>query len=1335
MHRLLPGIAALLAILFVSGAFGANPSVGFLLNGESQAKLGPEGKAAQELATGELAATVIGIGPNGTFSDTYGRTVPLSAFNVIWYHQGDSIEQRGPVYDWKTLDALKDFAESGHALYLSGAALALVEKLGLESVAPRRGGPGNDTRMAALVPVEPKHPMFEGLSRSGKSVQISNRGYPAYSDFHGHGPPRGMLLAKSPSGAEDPIVEYKLGKGRVIVIGWRLPHYSHSGNPHRSNLEKLTVNTLCYLGNRKQWQKVVVKKSKKKPAAAPAAVETKADFKGIAVPLERAIRDLIATYAGKYPEGQKYLTGLTKLKKANAKLKDSGIPSGELHDQKKATMAALRGLKREALLANPVMDFEELILIRRSARNLGMPANWQSNSSLRHTGYNNDIVLLSLENPAKPLTVLFKPEGNRFVGDIDLHFNADRMLFSMPGTNGRWQVHEIMTDGKSLRELPLIIEKDVDNYDACYLPDGRIIFSSTAPFIGVPCVKGSSHVTNLYILDPATGKIRRLTFDQDHNWCPTVLNNGRILYLRWEYSDIPHYVARILFHMNPDGTNQAEYYGSNSYWPNSIFYARPVPGHPTMVAGIVTGHHGVKRVGELVLFDPAKGRFEADGVVQRIPGHGKKVEPIILDRLVNKSWPKFLHPFPLSAKYHLVSAQPSPRSNWGVYLVDVFDNMLLLKEESGFAMLEPIPLRKRPIPPAVPDRMDPARKDATIYITDIYNGPGLAGVPRGTVKNLRLVTYHFAYHGMGGQINRVGMDGPWDIKRVLGTVPVERDGSALFTVPANTPISFQALDGEGKAVQLMRSWSTAMPGEYVSCAGCHEPQNIVPPNGYTIASRRNPASIVPWRGETRGFSFRREVQPVLDRYCVGCHNGTTQKKSAKLLNFTARPPEYPKVPKSAYMSGTKFTPAYMALRSFVRTPTIESDMHLNAPYEWHADTTKLFQMLKNGHHNVKLNAEAWDRLVTWFDLGAPAHGTWKEIVGEKLVEDQCRRRREMMTLYAGIDENPEKITRAAPRRFVAPERETAAGKRDFRVTGWPFDTDIARKLQAGAAGNGGRAGRTVDLAGGIKLELVRIPPGEFIMGSTEGSPDEYPTSRVRIGKPFWMAKLEINNRQYALFDPSHDSRIEHGDFLQFSVTERGYPMNTPCQPVVRVSWERAMDFCQWLSQKTGRKFTLPTEGQWEWACRAGSATPMWFGALDTDFSNHANLADMTLRKMPTLGWGLPSGAVWEWKPAAETVEDEFAVSCSSNETLQRLTPNPWGLYNMHGNVSEWTLSLAKDYPYRDDDGRNAVTAKGKRIARGGSWDETPKRTTSSFRLHYHPWQKVYDVGFRVIMTD
>ncbi len=218
------------------------------------------------------------------------------------------------------------------------------------------------------------------------------------------------------------------------------------------------------------------------------------------------------------------------------------------------------------------------------------------------------------------------------------------------------------------------------------------------------------------------------------------------------------------------------------------------------------------------------------------------------------------------------------------------------------------------------------------------------------------------------------------------------------------------------------------------------------------------------------------------------------------------------------------------------------------------------------------------------------------------------------------------------------------------------------------------------------------------------------------------------SRQFAQFDPAHDSRLEHGDFLQFSTRERGYPLNGPTQPVVRVSSNRAAAFCRWLSARTGRKFRLPTEGQWEYACRAGTATPVSYGTLDDDFSPFANVSDAVHHSLDTLGWGLPSGAIPPWRPADTRFRDKSRVSAA----VGTYAANPWGLHDMHGNVAEWTRSTYGSYPYDQNDGRNMPNAIGRKVVRGGSWYDRPKRCRSSSRLAYHADQAVFDVGFRVM---
>jgi formylglycine-generating enzyme required for sulfatase activity len=220
---------------------------------------------------------------------------------------------------------------------------------------------------------------------------------------------------------------------------------------------------------------------------------------------------------------------------------------------------------------------------------------------------------------------------------------------------------------------------------------------------------------------------------------------------------------------------------------------------------------------------------------------------------------------------------------------------------------------------------------------------------------------------------------------------------------------------------------------------------------------------------------------------------------------------------------------------------------------------------------------------------------------------------------------------------------------------------------------------------------------------------------VTIDRPFWIGRCEVSNEQYARFDPAHDSRIERGDFLQFDEKERGYPANNPKQPVVRVSWNAAMEFCRWLAATTGEQCTLPSEAQWEYACRAGTATPLWFGGLDTDFSKFANLADHTLRAIPTFSWGLPSGGVPPWRPAIDSINDGFRIGAP----VGSFASNAWNLRDMSGNVWEWTSG---EFSHE----RKAV--------RGGSWSDRPQRATSSSRQGYRPWQQVHHVGFRVMIA-
>ena len=966
--------------------------------------------------------------------------------------------------------------------------------------------------------------------------------------------------------------------------------------------------------------------------------------------LERAITDLSASFGERYPRAQHYLARLKSLEK----LREAGLQDGAAGGDKLIRVGdEFEALRAEALLANPLLNFDRLLLIKRRG-NLGLPQNWQGNCVMRGE-FDNEIAVLSPVRPGGELTTLYRPESGGFVGDVDLHFDAQRMLFSMPDENKRYAIFEIGVDGTELRQVTPP-EPDIDNYDACYLPDDRLIYDSTACFQGVPCVGGSNQVANLHIMNPDGGGIRRLCFDQDHDWCPTLTNDGRVMFTRWEYSDTPHYFTRVVMRMNPDGTNQTALYGSNSYWPNSTFYARAIPGHPSKFVGVISGHHGVPRMGELIVFDPALGQHEADGVVQRIPGYGQKVEPIIKDQLVNDSWPRFLHPYPLSEKYFLTACQLNAQSPWGIYLVDVFDNIVPICVEPGVALLEPVPLRKTQRPRIIPDKVDTRRRDAVVHLSDVYTGGGLAGVPRGTVKRLRLFAFDYGYQGLANH-TYVGIEGPWDVHRILGTVKVESDGSSAFRIPANTPIAVQPLDAEGKALQLMRSWFVAMPGENISCVGCHDRTTDAPPTKPTLAARKSPQTIQPWFGPARGFSFDREVQPMLDRYCVGCHNGeATDGQELSDLRQDNTP---------------AFSRAYRVLQQYVRRPGPESDYHMFPPAEYHADTSPLVQMLAAGHHGVELPREAYQRLYTWIDLNVPYYGTWHEF--REIPGGQRERRRELRKLYAGIDDDYEDIPELPLEsiRPILPDRAQPAKTVAVECPDWPFNDPEARRRQ----GDDRERKITLDVAGErpLELTLVRIPAGQFVMGDALGTADEGPPCRVPVERPFWIAKTVITNQQFNLFDPAHDSR--YLDRKGKDHSNRGTPLNQPHQPVVRVSWDRAMAFCQWLSERTGRRFALPTEAQWEYACRAG-APPEQGG----------------------------SGRVW-------------------------------GVEAMPGSVVEWTRSDYRLYPYATDDGRNDGAREGRKVVRGAGAINQPATRRDTYRLSYPWWQGIWDVGFRVVCED
>ena len=995
-----------------------------------------------------------------------------------------------------------------------------------------------------------------------------------------------------------------------------------------------------------------------------------------------AVKDQQQTFSDRYPRAAEYLKRIDALDSLmRAAWPKITASAAEALPSVLAVRAKVDAESQAILLDNPVLAFEKLLLGKGGP---GFSSNWGGANNI-----GSELAILSPVRPDGKITTIHKGGG---ISDMDLSFDARKILFG-----DRHAIHEVNVDGTGYRQITKPADQHTKHYDPCRLPNGKIAFISTACEQAVPCT-GEWYVGNLHLMDDDGSNERRLTYDQDHNWNPSVLNNGQIVYTRWEYTDTPHYFTRLLFSMNPDGSNQAELYGSGSYWPNSMYWTKPIPGHPSQVVCIVSGHHGVSRVGEMVVLDPAQSRHEADGVVCRIGDRGRKVEPIIEDGLVSEVWPRFAWPYPLAepgtnrgaGKYFLAVVKMDESSPWGIYLVDTFDNMTPILMGS---YAQPIPLLPRPTPPVLPTRVDPTRKDATVYMANVYTGGGLRGYPAGSVKSLRIGSHVYRY-GDNGDTYAATYEGGWDVKRILGTVPVEPDGSALFKVPANTPVFVQPLDADGKSLQVMRSWFSAMPGETLSCIGCHDKQNDAPPAYQSQALSRGPSDIHPWNGPVRGFGFEREVQPVLDRRCAGCHDGQAHKGGAKMPDFRSKQllPDY---------KGT-YSPAYLALTPYVRRAGYEADYHLPAPAEWHASTSPLIQMLEKGHHNVQLTRDERDRLHTWIDFNVPYAGNWRES-HRPPQDEQVERRTKYMKLFANVDdrtEEPLPLPPVAAFEKPAPEQPKPA---PMKLDGWPLSAEQAKNLQ----GRLGMRAMTLDLGNGVSMALAPIPAGRFVMGDAGGFADENPQSAVSIARPFYMGTMEVTNRQYAMFNPSHDSAyIDARGKDRFT---RGYPANEPDQPVVRITWHEAMAFCRWLSEKTGHQITLPTEAQWEWACRAGSDTAWNFGDAFAGNRDLANIADSGLS-----GWG--------WG----RVDRDYSDSARFSVAGGKYPANAWGLHDMHGNVAEWTLSDHRAYPYAE---RNEGGAK---VIRGGSWNDTFRFSRSASRWRYLPHQPVYNVGFRVV---
>ena len=596
-------------------------------------------------------------------------------------------------------------------------------------------------------------------------------------------------------------------------------------------------------------------------------------------------------------------------------------------------------------------------------------------------------------------TLLEDPGG--VLRDPDVSYDGRRVLFAWKRSDREDDYHLYEMDMRTREVRRLTDGLGAADYEGAYLPDGDILFNSTRCVQTVDC--WWTEVSNLYRCDGEGRCLRRLAFDQVHDNFPTVTGDGRVLYTRWEYSDRGQIYPQALFQMNPDGTGQAEFYGNNSWFPTAILHARAVPGSQEVLA-IASGHHTVQ-TGKLILIHPSRGRQENQGVELVAP---PRETPAVKVDAYGQDGELFQYPYPLSRTEWLVTYHPA---GWrwstdpygplfGVYFMTIDGRRERLASDARMPCSQPVPLRPRAAGPRRPSVVDYRRADGTCYVQDVYAGPGLEGVARGTVKTLRVVALEYRAAGIGCNFNggpgggalistpvAIG-NGSWDPKVILGDAAVHEDGSAYFRVPARRPVYFQLLDARGRMVQTMRSWTTLQPGENAACVGCHEDKNQGPPAGArrTAALGGGAEALRPFYGEARGFSFRRQVQPILDAKCVRCHSGP----QGDLPALTGREVLEP-------VAKRRWTESYLALVHARPAPSLDGtglrgrDDHplvnwvsaqsappMLKPNAAGSNRSKLIEILEKGHEGVALTREELDTIAAWIDLGVPFCGDYLE---------------------------------------------------------------------------------------------------------------------------------------------------------------------------------------------------------------------------------------------------------------------------------------------------------------------------------------------------------------------
>lgn len=554
------------------------------------------------------------------------------------------------------------------------------------------------------------------------------------------------------------------------------------------------------------------------------------------------------------------------------------------------------------------------------------------------------------------------------VRDPQVHYDGEKILFSYRrGGQPHYHLYEINVDGTGLRQLT---DGPYDDFEPTYVPDGGIIFCSSRCDRWVPC--WYTQVAVLFRCDGDGDNIRQLSANTEQENTPWVLPDGRILYQRWEYVDRSQIGYHHLWTMNPDGTGQMVYFG-NQHPDTVMIDAKPIPGTDQVVASFSPGHGRNEHMGVVTILDSDRG-----------PDAKEMATPVSRGGF-------YRDPYPISEDLFLAAQECS------IVLMDRQGHRETIYELPADWRIgrtkvhEPRPIRSRPRERVLPSLIDPSQPTGKVLLEDVHHGRNMEGVEAGDIKKLLVLEILPKPYNMFSGMEPLTYGGTFLLERVLGAVPVEADGSAYIELPAMRPLFFVALDENDMAVKRMQSFLTLQPDETLSCVGCHEQRTQTPgtkkgtslihtqhpadrsaksemsPFSPPLALGRLPSQIKPISNTPEVFDFPRDIQPILDRHCVECHDYEAGKRGGPMAG-------------GIILSGDRgpmFSHSYYTLTISAQFADGRNLRKSNyPPRSLGSAASPLLRKLDGSHYEAKLTDHERTMLRLWIDTGAAYPGTY-----------------------------------------------------------------------------------------------------------------------------------------------------------------------------------------------------------------------------------------------------------------------------------------------------------------------------------------------------------------------